>query len=554
MDIFFKSLFFASLLLTPCFAGPGDYAGPEIETKFPGFWKLDSPNAGVAAMQMQLMPNGKLVWFDTTALGDSAIKLNPPGNCPMNFEKTYADCFAHAIMYDPKNANVRPLRIESDAWCSSGGLAPNGDLVNTGGFNKGIRAVRVLKPCDTCEFQEKNIALSGDRWYSSNQILEDGSFIVVGGRRAYNYEIIPGQLEFPINQYGFPFLMETTDIVENNLFPFVYLMPTSEVFVFANDKAVLINPRTGQITKKLPDLPGGSRNYPASGQSVLLPVELDPALQNTDTTPVEVIVCGGNSHDAFSAVDGKPIPQKMFKPALTSCGRIEPLKQGSNWQMEEMPSPRVMGDMITLPNAHVLLINGAKAGTAGWWDADIANFVPAYYKPKKPAGQRFQELAPTAIARMYHSAAALLPCGRILLAGSNPNDRYNFQMKYPTELRVEKFDPPYLDPALNEFRPEIVPPTPQLMLKYGTKFTVQIKIKTPNVQPQDLKVTMYFPPFTTHGWSQNQRLLVLPVEGFANNQMTATAPANGKLAPPGYYVMYVVHRAVPSEGIWVTIG
>lgn len=413
--------------------------------------------------------------------------------------------------------------------------------------------MRIISPCDTCQFKEKNIALSADRWYSSNQILEDGSFLVVGGRRSYNYEIVPTTLEFPIEQHGFPFLMETTDKVENNLFPFVYLLPTGDVFVFANNRAVIINPRKGKTVRSLPDLPGGSRNYPASGQSALLPLELDPA--KPDSLSPEVIVCGGNSHDALLFVEWKPEAEKVYKPALKSCGRIRVLEEGATWEMEEMPSPRVMGDMLLLPNGHVLLINGAKAGTAAWWCGDLPNFTPTLYFPNYETGNRFKELTPTNIARMYHSASAVLPSGQVLVAGSNPNDRYNFQMKYPTELRVEKFDPPYLDPALNMFRPEIIPPNPQLKLKYGKTFNLQIKLDAPNVGAGDLKVTMYFPPFTTHGYSQNQRLLVLPVNMAADKtHITAVAPPNGKVAPPGYYLVYVVHRAVPSRGIWVTIG
>ncbi|TXG67373.1 hypothetical protein EZV62_008648 [Acer yangbiense] len=35
------------------------------------------------------------------------------------------------------------------------------------------------------------------------------------------------------------------------------------------------------------------------------------------------------------------------------------------WQKVMMPSPRVMGDMLLLPTGDVLVINGAKRGTAG---------------------------------------------------------------------------------------------------------------------------------------------------------------------------------------------
>lgn len=45
---------------------------------------------------------------------------------------------------------------------------------------------------------------------------------------------------------------------------------------------------------------------------------------------------------------------------------MEITSQNPQWQMEDMPGPRVMGDMVILPTAQILIINGAKNGTAGW--------------------------------------------------------------------------------------------------------------------------------------------------------------------------------------------
>lgn len=60
---------------------------------------------------------------------------------------------------------------------------------------------------------------------------------------------------------------------------------------------------------------------------------------------------------------------------------------------------------------------------------------------------------PTTIPRMYHSAATLLPDGRILVGGSNPHLQYDFSnVKYPTELSLEAFSPPYLAPDLRHLQ------------------------------------------------------------------------------------------------------
>ena len=60
-------------------------------------------------------------------------------------------------------------------------------------------------------------------------------------------------------------------------------------------------------------------------------------------------------------------------------------------------------------------------------------------------------------------------------------------------------------------------------------------------------VTMLYPPFTTQGFSQNQRLSI----GVDNNLIIAVAPANGIIAPPDYYTLFVKYISVPTKGIWV---
>ncbi|KAI9602694.1 hypothetical protein H4Q26_001990 [Puccinia striiformis f. sp. tritici PST-130] len=85
-----------------------------------------------------------------------------------------------------------------------------------------------------------------------------------------------------------------------------------------------------------------------------------------------------------------------------------------------------------MPDGKVLIVNGAKTGVAGYGNlvdrvggsnADNPNFTPVLYDPDAPAGHRFTtEGMPTStIPRLYHSVAALVPSGKIIIAGSNPN-------------------------------------------------------------------------------------------------------------------------------------
>ncbi|KAL6215582.1 hypothetical protein ACLB2K_015011 [Fragaria x ananassa] len=225
-----------------------------------------------------------------------------------------------------------------------------------------------------------------------------------------------------------------------------------------------------------------------------------------------------------------------------------------------MPTPRIMGDMVILPTGDVLMINGAKKGTAGFNFAEDPNVIPVIYKPDNPMTRRFMELRATTIPRMHGSTSTLLPDGTILVAGSNPNFYYNFTgVKYPTELRVEKFYPTYFDPERVSDRVVITSNYQGKMVNYGHNFLIEFQVKKVSVDLSDLKVTMYAPPFTTHGFSMGQRLVELVVAElkiveFELFRVKVAAPPTTEIAPSGFYLVFVVHVGVPSSGMWLQIA
>lgn len=53
--------------------------------------------------------------------------------------------------------------------------------------------IRKFAPCSDggCNWVEQDTQLQNGRWYASNQILPDGSQIVVGGRSTQTIEYVP---------------------------------------------------------------------------------------------------------------------------------------------------------------------------------------------------------------------------------------------------------------------------------------------------------------------------------------------------------------------------
>ena len=57
------------------------------------------------------------------------------------------------------------LQLLTDSWCSSGGLTVDGSLLSSGGFDDGGKAVRLLSPCEDCDWKENPKGLVSERWY-----------------------------------------------------------------------------------------------------------------------------------------------------------------------------------------------------------------------------------------------------------------------------------------------------------------------------------------------------------------------------------------------------
>ncbi|CAN6938625.1 unnamed protein product [Brassica oleracea] len=517
-----------------------------------GTWKLLLNNVGISAMHSQLLINDRVIMYDRSNFGPSKISL-PNGTCrdSPNDSVSKRDCTAHSIEYDVALNRVRPLTVQSNTWCSSGGVTPDGTLLQTGGDKDGERKARLFYPCDdeSCDWSEIDKALNVKRWYASNHVLPDGRQIIVGGRDEFNFEFFP-KTNAP-NTYSLRFLSETNDLdQENNLYPNVFLNTDGNLFIFANNRAILLDYSKNTVVKSYPEIPGGEpRSYPSTGSAVLLPIKN----HEEEVIELEVLVCGGAPKGSYLLA----LNENTFVKGLDTCARIKINDANPKWVLEKMPRPRIMGDMIVLPNGQVLLINGGSSGSAGWELGREPVLNPDLYHPDKPIGSRFQVQNPSTIPRMYHSTATLLRDGRVLVGGSNPHEFYNFTgVLFPTELRLEAFSPSYLETQHRNIRPRIMSPSLHSTVNYGgilrLRFRVLGGVKTP------VKVTMAFPSFTTHSFSMSQRLLVLDhVTSLRIGQWTyevrVKTPRSANLAPPGYYMVFVVNQDIPSEGIWVRL-
>jgi hypothetical protein len=136
---------------------------------------------------------------------------------------------------------------------------------------------------------------------------------------------------------------------------------------------------------------------------------------------------------------------------------------------------------------------------------------------------------------MYHSTALLLPDGRVLCAGQDSGSLQKYG---------EIFSPPYL---FHGPRPTISG-APSSVSHGGT-----LQFTSP--EAADLAtVVLIRPGSCTHEINTDQRSVSLSFT-VSGTTVTATAPTNVDLLPPGYYMLFAVNRSgVPAVAPWVRVG
>ncbi|KAL2168473.1 hypothetical protein VTG60DRAFT_7209 [Thermothelomyces hinnuleus] len=444
-----------------------------------------------------------------------------------------------AYEFDPATLEFRELHIKTDVFCAASVTLPDkaGRQLNVGGWaGEATYGTRLYWPDGapgvpgTHDWQENvNVLhLQAGRWYPSVLVLTNGSVMVIGGLIGSNDAATPSIEILPYTGTP-PLYMDWLDRTHpNNLYPFVCILPGGGIFVQYWNEARILDPVTFDTVKTLPDAPGapndpkGGRTYPLEGTAVLLPQRYPY------TDPLGVLICGGSTEGPGNALD--------------NCVSIYPEADEPRWQIERMPSFRVMTCMAPLPDGTYLIANGALHGVAGFGLGVGPNLNALLYDPSKPLGSRITVAANTTIARMYHSEAITLLDGRVLISGSNPEDGVN-----PEEYRVEVFLPPYLLSGK---------PRPTFTLENrdwahgqtGIPFTLGSPARN-----GDITATLLGSVASTHGNSMGARTL-MPRVSCRGTSCTVDAPPTPNICPPGWYQFFVLDGGIPAVGVYVRIG
>ncbi|KAF3482267.1 uncharacterized protein GIQ15_05026 [Arthroderma uncinatum] len=551
---------------TTSHCGPGCQSGPCINGpalkpigpltyhpfKIPGKFKVVG-SSGVPAMMAVLMPNRKVVFADK--IENYTEIVLPNGQ------------YAYSAEYDPVSNEVVGLEYKTNAFCAGGTVLADGRALSVGGngplsfidptVKDGFKGIRYLErkfddpKLDDGPWSEPGHTLSSARWYPSVQTLPDGKiFVASGSLNGLNptnsdnnnptYEIL--------DRDGYPHGESIIlSILEKNqpyyMYPFLHLLKDGNLFIFVSKSSQIFNVETDTIIKTLPDLRGDFRTYPNTGGSVMFP------LSSANGWEPEIMVCGGGSYPDINS------------PTDASCGRIKPLSENPTWELESMPSGRVMVEGTLLPDGTIVWLNGCSRGAQGFGIAKDPVYDPWIYNPHASHVERWAVGGSTNIARMYHSVALLLLDGTVMVAGSNPVEQpvlvpnpKDPKLAYVTEFRVEIYTPHYLSGKKADQRPHDVVLSSRHLVSNSGNFTINFNVHKEAI---DLHVVLYQGGFVTHSLHMGHRMLYLDYSGWkpgeANQTVDAIMPPDSNVAPPGAYVIYIVVDGVPSIGQFVMV-
>lgn len=135
--------------------------------------------------------------------------------------------------------------------------------------------------------------------------------------------------------------------------------------------------------------------------------------------------------------------------------------------------------------------------------------------------------------RNYHSTALLLPNGKVWVAGSSIGGRDGDPAT--TGIRkIELFEPDYIAVAgrlVIEAAPSLLP--------YGAEVDVQVDRAAANVQ----RAALLRNGSVTHSTDNDQRYVGLEIVSRSGNTLRLRAPRSSNVAPPGYYMLWLVDGA-----------
>lgn len=404
-------------------------------------------------------------------------------------------------IWHPQTGAFTAVSSATMVFCSGHAFLPDGRLMVAGGHiedEHGLPDANIFDPAT--QAWTPVAPMSRGRWYPTTTTLDDGQVLTLAGRDETSTPV-----EIPEVWTGTAWRALPGAGRVLPYYPRTFVAPNGLVFYAGElQQSAYLDPRGDGHWIPAALSNHGRRDY---GSAVMY-------------RPGQVMIVGGSDPP-----DGAP----------TSTAEVIDLNTSVPvWRYtERMTHARRQFNTTLLPDGRVLATGGTSA--AGFSDPAGAVRAAEVWDPENG---RWSVLASSQVNRVYHSTTLLLPDGRVLHTGSGDGP------DLPRELNAEIFSPPYL------FRG----PRPTIAGAPETVAYSQPFFLATSDAPRIVRATLVRLGSVTHAFDQNQRFLELAFQRAAGG-LTVTAPASGRLAPPGHYLLFILTgNGVPSVARILRIG
>jgi hypothetical protein len=475
-----------------------------------GTWTVLPYQMPINPISANLLPNGKVL---IVAGSENDASNNSEG----------AESYRAAV-WDPTGTDESSISVQNltyDVFCSGTAALFDGRSLIVGGTSDysftGENRASIFNPATGQYVQSQNMV--DGRWYATATALADGRIMAMSGLTQSGGTSRTIEI-YDLQRAGTGWNPPTSVPFTPPLYPRLALLPGGKVFYTGHGSgtsanAWIFDPATGGWTQSAATT--RNRGY---GSSVLLPL-LPPSY-------VPRVMNFGGANPATSSTD--IIDLSVATPSYTS---------GPN-----MSTGRIQMNAVILPNGRVLAEGGSVNNEAPNTPGKTADLYDPVSNTMALAGT-------AAYSRLYHSVALLLPDATVMSTGGNPGDRGSYQPA------IEIYTPSYLydsnDHLITTNRPQITGLSFSGPIHYGTPFSVNYT----SISPISSAVLIR-PGSVTHAGDMEQRLIGLcgatsPCTA-SNNTLSLTTPPNGSIAPPGYYMLFLLDSAgVPSKARFIQL-
>jgi hypothetical protein len=252
------------------------------------------------------------------------------------------------------------------------------------------------------------------------------------------------------------------------------------------------------------------------GCSVLLPIKPSPS------TEVRVLILGGREYDPAFGTQVANNTAETINLADTTPAWID---------APSMALARNHANAVILPDGKIFVTGGNQI----YYREGAVTNAELFDSEANGGVGSFKLLPPSSYTRMYHSTAILLPDATVWVGGGD-------SLTSPSDT-IEIYKPGYLFDGPNNVaaRPSIVSIS-DTHVGYQKTFNIETDV------PVDMAILISLGA-TTHAFDQNQRAIILSLEPGPPNgahPYAVSTPDNINIAPPGYYMFFVLRPKLAS--------